>query len=124
MTDNRTIDELNHTKEKVKYPLSCGHAVIYEPPPTVGDTVYCRICDDYHVVMKSKRRPGPQVKREKKNVGRTRVECNDCKFVRTYPTQKEAKTRAQSHAIRLNHTVIVIPPVAGAKVITLTSQGP
>jgi hypothetical protein len=118
----RAIDEYNEKNSVPKYPLTCGHYFRTEAiSPILGDVVYCRICDDYATVRRTKtnRRYGKQPNRP-----RTRVECKDCKFVRSYPTTYIASIRGQSHAIRLTHTVWVIPPEVGAKIITLTSQGP
>jgi hypothetical protein len=39
-------------RQPIEVTLSCDHKIFFSPPPHVGDTVLCRSCDDYRVVVK------------------------------------------------------------------------
>lgn len=88
----RGPNRLNRTPGK--FNLSCGHEVIFSPPPEPSDLVFCYRCDDYRPV---------------EEVHRWIASCSDCLLSRSFMAPQLAVDKAYRH-IRLNnsHTVMVM----------------
>lgn len=85
-----------------RIPLSCGHSQDYSPPPKKADTVYCRRCADYSIV-----------------VGMVEVwqnKCQICKYGKFFAGKKrEAYIAAQRHVYRWSGHVVLVSNDLGVR---------
>lgn len=95
--------------------LACGHWILFDPPPSLGDVVYCMHCGKYHRVNGGdlRRRKAADAKEY-----RYAAICDDpaCSFVRKGMEQKPVEIQGDSHSIRTGHAVTVSDP--GGKTVT------
>lgn len=82
--------------------LNCHHFNLYFPRPDVGDTVYCRACNDFREVISSH--------------AEWSYKCPTCKMSRAFGLDETGVFRqAQKHAVKYpGHTVSVCQ---GAKIV-------
>jgi hypothetical protein len=98
--------------------LSCEHKVLFDPPPSQHDIVWCWYCGRYRKVFGGKLR--------KKKAGDSKeyryiAVCDDtaCVFVRKGMDLKTVEIQGDSHSIRTGHEVTVSDP--GGKAVTRIS---
>ncbi len=69
--------------------LTCKHEVTFDPPPSIGDEVYCRRCGLYRIVSQEL-------------TGMIRVNCRQCPYCRYYGTdERTANLGASKHSLRM-----------------------
>lgn len=98
--------------------LACKHWMLYDPPPVLGDIVYCQYCGEYRRVGGGdlRRRKAADAKEY-----RYAAICQEpgCNFVRKNMEIKPVKIQGDSHSIRTGHVVTVSDP-GGKTEITIT----
>jgi hypothetical protein len=96
------MSEIRYLHTRAEVELRCGHIVIYNPIPCIGDVVYCQPCRDYSVVMNggSARYPYTFL-----------LTCDHCEYERHYHIEKftdAMRIRSDTHRVKTRHTVRVL----------------
>lgn len=89
--------------ERIVCHLDCGHTAIYTPVPRHGDTVYCRIGMHYSKVIDN----GYSDSDRNYGLPPIHVRCTQCKYARRESTQQRAELRANTHAIKRGHVLML-----------------
>lgn len=109
---------MNSNQRELNTLLACNHWLLYDPPPSLGDIVYCLHCAEYRRVKGGdlRRRKAADAKEY-----RYAAICQEpsCPFVRKSMEIKPVKIQGDSHSIRTGHVVTVSDP-GGKTEITIS----
>jgi hypothetical protein len=90
--------------------LRCGHSVFFDPPPKVGEEVYCRRCGDYSRVKVSSEEWA--------------WHCPVCKTTRPHGTDEaRARRSGRTHQRKYHHVVLLRQGYATKEVLGPEGQG-